>query len=66
MNKSDWQPIDTVPYGEIILVSAKRGTEAAFRVAGYPFDHWKRCLSCNTKVAIISPTHWMPLPEPPE
>ena len=61
--KAEWQPIATAPYGEMILVFDKRGTDVAFRVADALGDHWKRCSSCKAMV-VVFPTHWQPLPDP--
>jgi hypothetical protein len=58
---SEWQPIDTAPGGELLIACpiakggyyfaiARRGSSGQWRDGDG--DH--------------SPTHWMPLPEPPK
>jgi len=57
---TDWQPIETAPEGDYILmwVPGPSGTEIR---AGYYWGWWE----CALTVKEVKPTHWMPLPEPP-
>lgn len=72
---SEWQPIETAPYNTPVLVVESPVFSIAI-LRGDPddpdFDHWEatadgqevnQCHSCGY---VIFPTHWMPLPEPPE
>lgn len=55
-----WQPIETAPVdGTEILVAEDRYVTVA-RWCGF---YWGDGLSL---MGSIGPTHWMPLPEPPE
>ena len=55
-----WQPIATAPSGTNVLVVEKmRGIEVAFH---HPDYGW---MSKPGRYTVI-PTHWMPLPEPPD
>lgn len=57
-----WQPIETAPTGEKILVAYDHGSyerRVAFKslINGRWYSHDQ---------PIIPPTHWMPLPDPPK
>ena len=61
----EWQPIETAPKGDRILVS---GTEIGACVASAGWDNetpdkirWE-----VVNEIIVNPTYWMPLPPPPE
>ncbi len=66
---SEWQPIETAPKGETILLLFRWGIAASGKARygnlGEPsqdtFD-W-RCDCCGR---FSTPTHWMPLPESPK
>lgn len=64
-----WQPIETAPKdGTDILVFTDRGVfEAAFVGDSYwefAVADFHGCLCCSGNGD--NPTHWMPLPQPPE
>ena len=59
---SEWQPIETAPKGgENILIGAYVGhlfyAQSSFHITETMWAGWHRRRR---------PTHWMPLPEPPE
>jgi hypothetical protein len=56
----EWQPIETAPKDDMIEVLTWNGTSVA--VATWAWD-WKWQTS---GLPAFEPTHWMPLPEPPE
>ena len=58
--KSKWQPIETAPKGEQVLVLWLDGRAiSSSTLCRYPHGwDWEH--------SVESPTHWMPLPEPPE
>lgn len=60
---SEWQPIKTAPNdGKNILVFGGYFTEVTiWRAEG---EWWNYMLKTNATVPI--PTHWMPLPAPPQ
>lgn len=67
LSKPKWIPVtERLPgTGEVVLVSGKRGgiyTAEHNRNARWPGTFWK----LNSKSHHCEPTHWMPLPEPPE
>ena len=59
-----WQPIETAPKdGTAILVNTGYAHDAwQYVTAHYRNDLWVACCSSS----IVRPTHWMPLPEPPQ
>ena len=60
--KDSWQPIETAPKdGEYILAAHESGH---VNIMQYCFDG---CWRSNTNdIAKWNPTHWQPLPEPPQ
>jgi len=59
----DWQPIETAPTDQPILVyGAKR---LHWAVAAYTSRDGWQVETCSDWHSIYPPTHWMPLPEPP-
>jgi hypothetical protein len=62
----NWQPIETAPKdGRPLLVyDGQDITTAKWEL---DFDWWEICVPSDGYVDsnCISPTHWMPLPEPP-
>lgn len=67
----DWQPIETAPKGQRLIVSNGKwfgpaaplsdGTWFMWCSFFEPWDYERR----NERPNCIVPTHWMPLPEPP-
>ena len=58
---SEWQPIETAPRdGKLIVVYTKGIIDIAFWNG--PLEYWATFAFYQSK----RPTHWMPLPEPPE
>lgn len=57
---SDWQPIETAPDDGNIIVFGGRYSEPTIVLADG--EHWRLM---RGKYRAI-PTHWMPLPEPPQ
>lgn len=60
----EWQPIETAPRdGTPILVAVEGGRfyadKAEWTASGWAYP-------CHNHGPEISPTHWMPLPPPPE
>ena len=66
---NEWQPIETAPRDgtEILLFDAD--TDPTIYVGGYDYDgrYWFYSeLLAQDVVGEATPTHWMPLPEPPK
>jgi hypothetical protein len=69
---SDWQPIETAPKdGTLVWAYASRFDDANGRQGmasflrtsqGFGVWHWRH----GRNYGGSNPTHWMPLPEPPE
>lgn len=65
-----WQPIETIPKGQNVLVWSKWSGEI-----GDPLDEYGIYMAEADDLCIVGgdyytayadkPTHWMPLPEPP-
>jgi hypothetical protein len=76
---NDWQPIETLPEGEHVLLYWTKGERGGggiecatvFRgLIGYDWSYWTHGgpnsgSDWETRDYEI-PTHWMPLPEPPK
>lgn len=68
---SEWQPIETAPRdGTAILVTDGQTQRVAW--TQHPAEHgnvaaWTYYITrSGAYVVIMNPTHWMPLPSPPE
>ncbi|EMX8720891.1 TPA: DUF551 domain-containing protein [Pseudomonas aeruginosa] len=58
---SEWKPIETAPQGTLVLMCNMKAKD----VRGWAFVDWVvngKC--CGNR--FHEPTHWMPLPEPPQ
>jgi len=63
----DWNPIDTVPKNTTVLVFMEDGVFQGFyngRFWIFPFANYHGCGCCSD--IMDSPSHWMPMPQPPE
>jgi hypothetical protein len=64
-----WQPIETAPKDErYILVCGPEGVDVACWDSHWGDGAWLRYQTAeydNNDANVASPTHWMPLPEPP-
>lgn len=65
---TEWQPIETAPQDvewiNTILVSRARGKRATMP-AVFDGERWM-AVTIARLIPYSDPTHWMPLPEPPE
>jgi hypothetical protein len=64
LSKDEWQPIETAPNDESILVAYESGYIDCIRADSNRFA-WQRPTGPRVEWA-DRPTHWMPLPEAPE
>lgn len=61
---SEWRPIETAPKdGALVLVSNTGGSVCIASWSGKKRKYWRYFLGGEMWT---QPTHWMPLPEPPE
>lgn len=62
-----WQPIDTAPEDHDILIYVPAWGPLIARF-NREFDEWSSRMQCPVSLAEEGdrPTHWMPLPQPPE
>ncbi len=58
---SEWQPIETAPIGQEVLVYVPRRLGALYAGARLTGTQW-----WSRNLGDLKPTHWMPLPEPPK
>ena len=67
MTSSTWQPIDSAPNDVEILVYTKRWGTIIARHSG-EHDEWLSRMQVPVSLGDDedSPTHWHPLPDPPE
>jgi len=60
---SEWQPIETAPKGEeVIVYTPLNGVVSSI----YKHGCWQKLIIVNGRGPGNEPTHWMPLPKPPE
>jgi hypothetical protein len=63
---SEWQPIETAPKdGTRILIFGARECYGGDYISLAYWDHWWRG-DYDEPVYVDEPTHWMPLPPPPQ
>jgi hypothetical protein len=74
-----WQPIETAPLGQWVLVSASKADEMGVRFYTARKEEWEwegeggihyegpyaDGYTCLLSDIGVEPTHWMPLPDPP-
>ena len=60
---SEWQPIETAPYGTEIMTYRKAGLMA---VASRDEKHNSKVWLVSDGMYILDVTHWMPLPDAPK
>ena len=65
---SEWQPIETAPKdgSEVWAFNDEQGRMKWISGDGYALWVWADALLCDVDPSPESPTHWMPLPEPPK
>jgi len=67
---TDWQPIETAPKDGTVVDLWADGRLANCLWERHLDDHWRQQYSEATGssfgVSDLLPTHWMPLPEPPQ
>jgi hypothetical protein len=64
---SEWQPIETAPSDTLLLCFWKshgNGVSDGWGTAGYFRGRWRS--DADDDCHFGDPTHWMPLPEPPQ
>lgn len=54
---TEWQPIETVPYGDVVLYYPAHTSPGNL-------GEWIRVGSCKD-TPFRKPTHWFPIPQPP-
>ena len=58
---SEWQPIETAPKDELLLGYA----DGMMRLVMWEGGAWVQ-VGATIEEGWFEPTHWMPLPEPPQ
>ncbi len=64
---SEWQPIESAPRGGASFLAYEEG--AYYRAYFLPASEEESIVGAVCKQPVVyspEPTHWMPLPEPPE
>lgn len=63
---SEWQPIETAPYGQILAWVPFRSGGGTWNILQKDEDdNWIDDNGDNISL-FYTPSHWMPLPDPPE
>lgn len=60
-----WQPIETAPKDGTVVIGYDPSGAYATR-SGFEFMRWLDGQWCDPETHRMYPTHWMPLPDPPE
>ena len=63
---SEWQPIETAPKDGTVVVGYDRSNHHADDRNYAEFMRWDGERWRDPDTWTITPTHWMPLPEPPK
>lgn len=58
---SEWQPIETAPTNERVLVYESFNGSFDIHIVKWFNGYWESNMGAQ-----FYPTHWMPLPEPPK
>lgn len=61
-----WQPIETAPKRGDVLVYCSDTCEQMVAFWSRRLEGWQFALGPYDGAHICTPTHWMPLPEPPK
>lgn len=63
-----WQPIGTAPTGDgdLLLFRVDEWGDADILVGWRSYDGWRYNVNGDDPPLTPHPTHWMPLPEPPQ
>jgi hypothetical protein len=60
---SEWQPIETAPKGKRFLCNDSSYDGEWLCIAEFEDGH---IVNTDYRRGVVNPTHWMPLPTPPE
>lgn len=64
---TNWQPIETAPKdGNDIIVFCDDTNEMMVAFWNKKYEGWQFAMGHYDGAHVCSPSHWMPLPEPPE
>lgn len=62
---SDWQPIETAPRDGTIILAYDPACHPDVYTVRFEHEHWA-IADAEAFSTLTNPTHWMPLPSPPE
>lgn len=68
---NEWQPIETAPKDgvDIIIFGGEfesAGSNKIPMIVKWNGTYWTSTHYCYNEAIALNPTHWMPLPKPPE
>lgn len=63
---SEWQPIETVPKGKIVIICASGCPDSAWAVKVGGIRKNIYYFKGSSRRCSMKPTHWMAIPEPPK